>query len=262
MVRRSLGRRLKALRNEAGKTASDVATAGIASKAKLARIESGVGAVKMADVRALCWLYGADQQTTDSLADLALNTTGEGWWEAFDIPPWFSLFVELESAASEALVYDGSLVCGLLQTQAYQRAIFEADVEPTSIERQIALRTQRQKAAFERDTPLRLSFLMCEGVLTREVGGPAVMAEQREHLLHMAKSTHCESLVIPWAAGAHASLQSPYVILRFDGDPDVLYLEHGGGARYVETPATVDRYIDRFMAARNVAISIEEYLSR
>ena len=52
------------------------------------------------------------------------------------------------------------------------------------------------------------------------------------------------------------------MILRFDGDPDVLYLEHGGGARYVETPATVDRYMERFMAARSVAISIEEYVTR
>jgi transcriptional regulator with XRE-family HTH domain len=80
VVRRQLGRRLRSLREAVGKTDRDIEEASLASRAKLWRIESGKVPVKIADVRALCWLYGADQPTTDALANLAVGTTVQGWW--------------------------------------------------------------------------------------------------------------------------------------------------------------------------------------
>src|SRR5262249_56334189 len=79
VVRRQLGRRLRRLREAAGKTERDVEEANLASRAKLWRIESGKVPTKVADVRALCWLYGADQRTTDALAELAVGTTTHAW---------------------------------------------------------------------------------------------------------------------------------------------------------------------------------------
>src|SRR5690349_10089303 len=94
VIRRQLGRRLRRLRDAAGKTERDVEQAGIASRAKLWRIENGKTPIKMADVRALCWLYGADQPTTDALANLALATDTQGWWEDIaELPDWFGLYV-------------------------------------------------------------------------------------------------------------------------------------------------------------------------
>ena len=60
--------------------------AGLASRAKLWRIESGKTAIKIGDVRALCWLYKVDQATTDALAKLAQGTSGKGWWEDYHGP--------------------------------------------------------------------------------------------------------------------------------------------------------------------------------
>ncbi|TMM41862.1 MAG: helix-turn-helix domain-containing protein [Actinobacteria bacterium] len=71
VVRRQLGVRLRRLRNAAGKTERDVEEASLASRTKLWKIETGKAPVKVADVRALCWLYGADMATTDALAKLA-----------------------------------------------------------------------------------------------------------------------------------------------------------------------------------------------
>lgn len=102
-MRRSLGRRLRRLREAAGKTDRDVEEANLASRAKLWRIESGKTPVKVADVRALCWLYGADQPTTDALANLAVGTTTQGWWEVHGetLPRWLGLYLGLEAAAAE-----------------------------------------------------------------------------------------------------------------------------------------------------------------
>src|SRR6478609_9224160 len=102
VVRRQLGRRLRELRLRGGKDVLDVTEAGLGSKAKISRIETGKGPVRVADIRALCWLYGADNATTDALAALAPGTQQEDWWEAPGagvVPDWFSLYAGLEATA-------------------------------------------------------------------------------------------------------------------------------------------------------------------
>src|SRR5262245_10721141 len=102
VVRRQLGRQLRRLREAAGKTDRDIEEANLASRAKLWRIESGKTPVKVADVRALCWLYGADERTTNRLAELAVGTSSQGWLEDYHdvLPSWFSLYLGLEATAT------------------------------------------------------------------------------------------------------------------------------------------------------------------
>lgn len=264
-MRRSVGRRLKALRLAAGKTAADVAAASLASTAKLTRIENGTSTVKLADVWALCQLYRAPQATTDALSELVRNMSSDGWLEEFGdvMPSWFSTFVELESAATEVLVWDPELVYGVLQTPAYQRAVFAAaELDAATVDRQVRLRSERQRAAFDRTPPLRVTFVLGQGVLDREVGGHEVAEEQREHLRGVARLPHVDLLVLPWSAGAHPAMKGPFVILGFDApeDPDVLYLEYATAARYIEQEGTVSEYRRRFAKIRSQSVKIEEFV--
>src|SRR6266571_7908737 len=128
VVRRQLGRRLRRLREVAGKTERDLEEANLLSRAKLWRIESGRTPVKVPDVRALCWLYGVDETTTEALVALAVGTSEQGWQEDYGdvLPGWFSLYLGLEATAGHVYTYDPELVKGLLQTPAYVRAIHEA----------------------------------------------------------------------------------------------------------------------------------------
>ena len=103
VVRRQLGIKLRKLRLGAGKTFADVAVTGVASRAKLDRIEAGRVPVNLADVWALCRLYGADDATTDQLAQMAPGTQVDDWWEQYGetvVPDWFGLYAGLERAAS------------------------------------------------------------------------------------------------------------------------------------------------------------------
>ncbi|MDQ1537154.1 MAG: hypothetical protein QOE58_1547, partial [Actinomycetota bacterium] len=267
VMRRSLGRRLKALRHAAGKTAADVQMAQLASTAKLNRVENGSSqGVKVADVIALCQFYGADRETSDALVELAKSTNADGWWEDFGdvMPTWFGTFVELEAAATRLHVYDPELVYGLLQTPAYQRAVFEAApwLDAGVVEGRARLRTQRQRAAFERTPPLEMTFVMGQGVLERLVGGPDVADAQRQYLVDQTQLPHMELRVLPWSAGAHPCMTGPFVILGFDSadDPDVLYLEQASAARYIEQERTVTEYRRLFDAACRKSIAIEEFL--
>jgi hypothetical protein len=46
--------------------------------------------------------YGADEATTERLAELSLLTTEAGWWEDYSdtVPSWFAVYAELEAAAT------------------------------------------------------------------------------------------------------------------------------------------------------------------
>ena len=167
VVRRQLGVRLRRLRNAAGKTERDVEEASLASRTKLWKIETGKAPVKVADVRALCWLYGADNATTDALAKLALGTNGQGWWEDYsDVYPFgFGLYVGLESTAAEIRTYNPELVHGLLQTPEYMRALYWAynpHGTDGDADRMVKMRRERQHNVTGRTPALRLTAVLVQ----------------------------------------------------------------------------------------------------
>jgi transcriptional regulator with XRE-family HTH domain len=266
VVRRQLGRRLRRLREESGKAIADVSAARLASPAKLWRIETGKTPVKVGDVRALCWLYGADPAVTELLAALAAGSTGHGWWEEYGstLPQWFGLYLDLEAAASELRTYDVELVHGLLQTPEYAQAVIRAvrpSLSPQELDQQVGLRMERQRAAFDRVRPVRFTAVLGAGTLERQVGGPEVMARQRAQLLRLSQRDHIEIRVLPWKSGAHPAIDGGYTWLRFDDpdDPDLIYLETRVGAHYLEQPQHVHDYGMMSEVMYSASIPIEEH---
>lgn len=149
VVRRQLGMKLRQLRLGAGKDVADVTEARLGSKAKISRLETGKGSVRVADVIALCRFYGADNATTDALVAMAPGTQQDDWWEAHRgvVPGQFSLYIGLEAAASEMRCFEPQYVYGLLQTEEYARAVFSVDprVPPDVVERRVRFRLRRQR---------------------------------------------------------------------------------------------------------------------
>jgi transcriptional regulator with XRE-family HTH domain len=265
VVRRALGRRLTRLRVATGKSRREVAEAKLGiSEPTLHRIETGKVPVTVANVRALCWLYGVDESIADALSDLALGTSQEEWWDANPaIPDWFKLYVGLEASASAVRTYEGEVVPGELQTEQYARAIYGAEqsLESDATERQVKLRMQRQAAMASRHPKPHLVTVLGEGVLTRQVGGADVLAAQVEHLREAARQEHVEILVLPWSAGAHAAMAGAFRIMDFEDpeDPDVVYLESHIGALYLEEPAEVQEYRRIFALICEASVPIADF---
>jgi transcriptional regulator with XRE-family HTH domain len=265
VVRRTLGRRLTRLRVATGKSRREVAEAKLGiSEPTLHRIETGKGPVTVANVRALCWLYGVDESVANALSDLALGTSQEEWWDANPaIPDWFKLYVGLEASARAIRTYEGEVVPGELQTEQYARAIYGAEqsLEGDAIERQVKLRMQRQAAMASRHPRPHLVTVLGEGVLTRQVGGPSVLAAQIEHLCEAALQENVEIRVLPWTAGAHAAMAGAFRIMDFEDpeDPDVVYLESHVGALYLEEPAEVQEYRRIFSLICEASVPIADY---
>jgi transcriptional regulator with XRE-family HTH domain len=267
VVRRQLGRRLRRLREVAGKSDRDVEESTLASRTKLWRIESGKTPVKVADVRALCWLYGADPATTEALTSLAMATVAQGWWEDYGdaLPGWFSLYIGLEAAATEIRLYDPELVHGLLQIPGYVRPLYEefgAEVDEVTVQRQIQLRHERQRILTNRTPPVALTAILGAGVLARPVGGPKIMADQVARLRELSRLENVDIRVVPWEAGAHAAMHTgAFTILDFADheDPSVVYVETHTGARYLEKPEELGGYRKIFDLVYRKTVSIEEY---
>ena len=266
VVRRQLGRRLRRLREAAGKTERDVELARLASRTKLWRIETGKIAIKLADVRALCWLYGADAEVTESLAGLSAGTAEHGWWEEYGgvVPDWFKLYVGLENAAARLQTYDGELVPGPVQTEDYTRAVYRAaqpGATDGAIDGQVALRRERQETLFRREPPPHLSIVLGAGAVARRVGGDDVMDAQMRHLGELARLDHVEISVLTWEAGAHAAMLGAFRILDFADadDPPLVYLETEVGARYLEKSSELGHYRRIFELINEQAVPIEEY---
>lgn len=265
VVRRALGRRLTRLRIAAGKSRREVAEAKLGiSEPTLHRIETGKVPVTVANVRALCWLYGADASMTDALADLALGTSEEQWWDANPvIPDWFKLYVGLEASASQICSYDGEVVPGELQTEGYARAVFggELTTDAEAADRHVRLRMQRQTTLFKRRPAAQLITVLGEGALIRPVGGEAVLRAQIEHLRSTSHKRNVQIRVLPFAVGAHAAMSGAFRIMDFEDpeDPDIVYLESHIGAIYLEEPAEVEEYRRVFDLICKDSVPIEEY---
>ncbi len=267
VVRRQLGRLLRRLRDQASKTERDVETAKLVGRTKLWRIETGKTAVRIGDVRALCWFYGADAATTDALADMALGTMEQNWWEANDgtVPEWFGLYVGLESAATEISVYESELVPGLFQTADYARAVYEAcqtEAGPDIIDRHVQFRMRRQQTVFGRTQLPSITAIINAGALARKVGGDEVMEQQWQRLREQARNRHLDLRVLPFEVGAHAVMAGSFAVFDFAeaDDPPVVYVELQLGARYLEKASELREYRRIFNLALKQTVPIEEYV--
>ncbi|WP_200209908.1 helix-turn-helix domain-containing protein [Micromonospora coerulea] len=227
--RRRIARELRQLRERAGMTLDVAARQLDMSKSNLSRIENAQIGIKPRDVRAALALYQVTGADAEALIEIARGAQQRGWWQSYSdvLPEWFEFYVGLEAEAATLRTYEAESVPGLLQTEAYAREIYRITAGEDAIERKVAARLRRQDV-LHREAPVRLSVVLNEAVLLRAVGGPAVMAAQISHMARLAQLPNVTIHVLPFNAGGHPAMSTPYVILGFAdaADASVVYLEN------------------------------------
>jgi transcriptional regulator with XRE-family HTH domain len=231
-----LGTQLRKLRENAGITRSDAGYQIRASDSKVSRLELGRVAFKERDVADLLTMYGvSDAEEREQFLEMARKANEPGWWRRYtDVTPsWFQDFVGLQESASRIHTYELQFVPGLLQTEAYVRAVLtrgRPDYAPPDIEKRIHLRLERQKLITNPNPP-RLWAIIDQSVLHRPIGGRRVLREQLQFLLEQSKQPHVTIQIVPTQLSGYAA-EGPFTLLRFAESelPDVVYIEHLGGA--------------------------------
>ncbi|WP_280273509.1 DUF5753 domain-containing protein, partial [Nocardia wallacei] len=167
------------------------------------------------------------------------------WWHRYSdlLPQWFETYIGLEHAAHSIRTFEAQLVPGLLQTEAYTRAVVELGHEEGEAARRVELRLRRQEVLDRPGAPT-LWAIVDETVLHRPVGGNAVLREQLEHLVEMSERPNVTLQVLPYAAGGHAAVGSSFAVLRFAEQelPDIVYIEQLTSALYLDSSKDLDLY--------------------
>jgi len=171
-------------------------------------------------------------------------------------PPWFREWPSIEREALSLRSWELPVVPGLLQTEAYARALLRGvlpDGNDDEVEQQASARVQRQEILRRQDPPM-LWAIMDEGALRRRVGDASIMREQLDHLIEMSRSPKVKVLVVPASAGAHVGLSGAFVIAEFREGPDVVYLDTAAQGQIADHPDIVKACAQAFDTLRAEAL--------
>jgi transcriptional regulator with XRE-family HTH domain len=268
MRRRRLAAELRRLRHEAGLSIEDVATRFGWQPSKLSRVENRQIGISTSDLRKLLDTYKVeDQAYRNELADMARRATERGWWQSVGndvVTKTLANLIGLETEARTIRSYEPELVPGLVQTEAYARAIMRA-WQPAwtarDIDRRAEVRLGRQEILTRSDPPPpQVSLILNEAVLRRPVGANEVMHEQIELLAKERDPANVTVQVLPFNAGAHPAMAGPFHTLTFfdPGDLGVVYVEGIGSSLVEEKPEELRRYDEVWGMLQAKALSPED----
>ncbi|WP_405804192.1 helix-turn-helix domain-containing protein [Streptomyces sp. NBC_01187] len=176
------------------------------------------------------------------------------------LPAFFRDFVLLEMEAVSRFGYDPLLVPGLLQTEAYARALFEGHVpmlDEDAVEDNVDIRLTRQKL-LSKSPLVDFSFVIGEAALRQELGGPDTMREQYRHLLAVGKLRNVAIQVVPIGSGFHPGLHGSMVLVETLEQQQYGYFESQNIGHVVSDAKHVSTFALRYGKLRSQALNVEE----
>jgi transcriptional regulator with XRE-family HTH domain len=258
-----LGKRLRELREKAGKDSASVEARLRCSQAKVSRFERGGVLISLGELETLLAFYEVDEDTRTAVLSMwedarVPSKKVEGLSE---LPRRMQTLVKLQNEASVIKYLQPLVVPGLMQTEEYATAIHEADefIPEESVARSVAIRLRRQQI-MEEPRPPQFRVVLDEAVIRRVVGTQESMARQLERIIHLNERDNVTIQVRPFTAGAYGTMSGAVTILEFpdEEDPASVYLEYPAGGEWVEDPASVASFESVFDDASRTSLSASE----
>lgn len=257
---RRLGKQLRLLREGRQLTMDHVAQHVRSSPSRIARIESGEIKVRAGAVMELLTAYGVpfDGEPGQSLLAMARNLGEPGWWQRYGtLSSKYATYIAYEEEARDALLFEPTLIPGLLQTERYARTVISVgrETDTEAIEQRLRARLKRQQVLTR---SLRLQAVISEAALMVEVGGEETLDQQLEHITKIASRPNVVIQVLRYAAGAHLATYGGFTVLEFPDDPTLGYIETLAGDLFLESPDYINRLARAHENLRTLALSPAE----
>ncbi|MDG4767565.1 helix-turn-helix transcriptional regulator [Solwaraspora sp. WMMD406] len=151
-------------------------------------------------------------------------------------PIWLRSFIEYEGQASLIRAFQPLLIPGLLQTEAYARAVLTSfGIHGDAMESAISTRLGRQEIFKRASKPCHLVAVIDEAALHRGAGGPEVMREQLTALAEAAERPNIQVQLVPMSTDVYPGVDGGFMIATVDGRA-VGYLETHVRGKVVEAP--------------------------
>ncbi|GHF83966.1 helix-turn-helix domain-containing protein [Streptomyces thermodiastaticus] len=246
---RTFGAFVQALREHAGLSRAELAAIVQFSKHTVESVELGRRMPDQAFVERAEEALG----NTGALRRAARHLTrGE-----VGLAAWFRQWARLERQAVSLCTYECRLVPGLLQSEAYARAVFEGTIPlrtDEELKAQLAARMDRQRMMLERPT-VPFSFIVEEHVFRRRFGDAEAMRGLLDHVLERSAPRNVTLQVVPLEAGLHACLDGPVQVLETPAGRRLAYSEGQKNGRLISDVKEVSALCQRYETLRSQALS-------
>ncbi|MGW6833324.1 helix-turn-helix domain-containing protein [Streptomyces sp. NPDC054949] len=170
---------------------------------------------------------------------------------------WFRRWAELEETAVALNTYECRSVPGLLQPEAYARALV-ADVlpppSPEQAEARVMARLARQQL-LSRIPYSVFSFIIDAAVLERRTGGREVTLQLIDHLLEVTRLPNVDLQIMPMISSQHAGLGGPFRLLETEDHEWVGYSEGQQSGRVMHDPKDLSLLHQRYAKLRIQALN-------
>lgn len=252
---------LRQFREKAELTGTDAAKALGMSQSKISRMETGSRPLNPDDVAALLGLYKVPERQRDKILDQVRRSAERGWWESqgLGLPELWKALIDFESRATRIQNYEAVVIPGLLQTNEYTGAMFQAinkTLSEAEVDNLVASRTARQNVL--RRQELQFLAIIDEGVLRRPVAERGVMRRQLRHLVDSAERPNVTIRVVPMPVGLHAGLQGAFACVDFSDEPSLVYLENHHVGMFLDEKEDIAAYRVALGNILNVALKPAE----
>ncbi|MGH3310942.1 MAG: helix-turn-helix domain-containing protein, partial [Streptomyces sp.] len=211
---RRLGAELKKLRVSAGLSGDKAAGIIDADRQRISNIEAGRVDVPRNGLYQLLRAYGCSEGPLFEGLMAMAQERGRGWWNGYRVVMGNSALdlAELESRASTVRVHEPLLVPGLLQTDAYARAVcLTTGDSDQRVDDYVTFRLARQRIIQDGSVD-DYHAVIHEGALRTRVGDPDVMRKQLQRLIEVARLPHVTLQVFPFEAGAYSAFSRAFAI--------------------------------------------------
>jgi transcriptional regulator with XRE-family HTH domain len=261
-MRHQLRTALRTARTETDLTRREVVDRLEWSESKLTRIESGEVRISPTDLKALLDVYGIFKDTErERFLRMARGSRGRSRWAEFsDLynPAALALFAS-EPISQSIAIYEPTFVPGLLQTEAYTRAlaIGYGTLDSDEIDILVKSRSERQALLEQEDRP-ELSIILGEAALSRPVGGAKGMVDQLARIRRLGHQPGNSFQILRFSVGAHPRMGTAFTILRLIEAESIVYLENAGVETIVRNAAGSHQFEKSFSKLQELATDPKE----
>ncbi|GAA4240403.1 helix-turn-helix transcriptional regulator [Actinomadura meridiana] len=270
--RRRLATELRALREESGMTADELARRIYRSRMTVSKLENGRTRPDTRDIVKILRILGATGDKFNAILEIACEAAERGWWDSYGdaMGPRQRMYADLESGAATIRGYNQMSIPGLVQSPEFTQALVEMDkIEGFELgyvpERNAEARLKRQEAVFRCEGPLG-EIILDEFVMKRLAVPLPVMAAQLRHMVEvLTREPRFAIRVLPLDARLSPGRLPPsgFMLYTFPdpADPVLVVAENATTCLVHTEPDEVAEYERYFQRLREATLPALESLS-
>ncbi|MFD8523076.1 helix-turn-helix transcriptional regulator [Streptomyces capillispiralis] len=177
---------------------------------------------------------------------------------------YFERVLEAEKHAETIEEWSPTLIPGLLQTDAYARAVTRSAhplAPDEEVEEKVSARLTRGRLFEDSHKTPEYWVILPESLLRQPILPPEQNAEQWQRVTELARRHRIVTQILPWNCGPHPLMLGTAMVMTFSDAPPLVYTESQYSGDTIDDPALVKQYRKAYDRLRAAALPLEASLA-